>query len=145
MTDHANVESWIIDRLRAICLEFPEAHEQQAWVGTRWMIRSKNFAHVLVVDAGWPPACARAAGTEGPARVQTFRYIARMDAPLFARAPFFKPVWWPDIAGLVIDAGTDRDQVADLASGSYCRLAPKKPAALVDRPSGRQGSGGDDC
>ncbi len=145
MTDHANVESWIIDRLRAICLEFPEAHEQQAWVGTRWMIRSKNFAHVLVVDAGWPPACARAAGTEGPASVPTFRSSARLDAPRFARAPFFKPVWWPDIAGLVIDAGTDRDQVADLASGSYCRLAPKKPAALVDRPSGRQGSGGDDC
>lgn len=136
MTDHANVESWIVDRLRAICLEFPEAHEQQAWVGTRWMIRSKNFAHVLVVDAGWPPAYAGAAATEGPATVPTFRSSARRDAPRFARAPFFKPVWWPDIAGLVIDAGTDGDQVADLASGSYCRLAPKKLAARVDRPGG---------
>jgi hypothetical protein len=134
VTDHANVEPRIIDRLRAICLELPEAHEQQAWVGTRWMIRNKNFAHVLVIDAGWPPAYARAAGTKGQATVLTFRSGARLEAPKFSRAPFFKPVWWPDIAGMIINAGTDWDEVADLVTGSYCLLAPKKLAALVDRP-----------
>jgi hypothetical protein len=134
VTDHANVEPRIIGRLRAICLELPEAHEQQAWVGTRWMIRNKNFAHVLVIDAGWPPAYARAAGTKGQATVLTFRSSARLEAPKFSRAPFFKPVWWPDIAGMIINAGTDWDEVADLVTGSYCLLAPKKLAALVDRP-----------
>lgn len=136
MIDHANVEPWIVDRLRAICLEFPEADEERAWVGTRWMIRSKNFAHVLAIDAGWPPAYARAAGTDGRVTVLTFRSSARLEAPKFSRAPFFKPVWWPDIAGLVIDAGTDWDEVADLITGSYCLLAPKKLAALIDRPGG---------
>lgn len=136
MAHHANVEAWIIDRLRAICLEFPEVHEQQAGAGTRWMIRRKNFAHVLAIDAGWPPAYARAAGTQGPAAVLTFRSSARLQAPKFSRAPFFKPVWWPDIAGLAIDAGTDWEAVADLVAGSYCLLAPKKLAALVDRPGG---------
>lgn len=133
MSEHARVAPAIVDRLRAICLEFPEATEEQAWVGTRFMIRKRNFAHVLVIEGGWPPAYARAAGTDGPATVLTFRSSARLDAPRFSRAPFFKPVWWPDIAGLVIDAHTDWDDIADLVAGSYCRLAPKKLAGLVDR------------
>jgi hypothetical protein len=66
--------------------------------------------------------------------VLTFRSGARLEAPKFSRAPFFKPVWWPDIAGMIINAGTDWDEVADLITGSYCLLAPKKLAALVDRP-----------
>ena len=134
MADHANVAPWIVDRLRAICLELPEAHEQRAWVGTRWMIRDRNFAHVLVIDAGWPPAYARAAGTDGPATVLTFRSGARLEAPRFSRAPFFKPLWWPDIAGLFIDADTDWDEVGDFVTDSYCLLAPGKLAAQVDRP-----------
>lgn len=92
MTDHANVAPEIVDRLRAICLEFPEAHEEQAWLGTRRMIRKKNFAHVSFVDSGWPPAYARTAGTDGPATVLTFRSSARLGAPRFSRPPFFKPV-----------------------------------------------------
>ena len=136
MAEHAHVAPEIIDRLRAICLEFPEAHEEQAWVGTRWTIRRKNFAHVLAIDAGWPPAYARAAGSDGPVTVLTFRSSARLTAPGFSRLPFFKPVWWPDIAGLVIDARTDWDEVGDFVAASYCLLAPKRLASQVDRPAG---------
>jgi hypothetical protein len=56
-----------------MCLALPEACEEQAWVGTRWSIRKRNFAQVVAIDAGWPPAYARAASTEGPAIVLTFR------------------------------------------------------------------------
>ena len=41
--------------------------------GVRWCIRKKNFAHVLVVDGGWPPAYARAVGAPGPLCALTFR------------------------------------------------------------------------
>ncbi|MDR6843230.1 hypothetical protein [Pseudoxanthomonas sacheonensis] len=132
MTAHAAVPIAIVTRLRAICLELPEAYEERAWVGTRWMIRKKNFAHVLVIDSGWPPAYARAAKSEGPLTVLTFRSGARLEASRFSKAPFFKPVWWPDIAGLAIDAQTDWDEVADLLAGSYRLLAPKKLAAQVE-------------
>jgi hypothetical protein len=40
-------------------------------------------------------------------------------------------VWWPDIAGMAIDAETDWDEVSDLLAGSYCLLAPKKLAAQI--------------
>ena len=131
MTDHPAVPLAVLTRLRTICLELPETHEEQAWVGTRWMIRKKNFAHVLVIASGWPPAYARAAESDGPITVLTFRSGARLEASRFSRAPYFKPVWWPDIAGVVIDAGTDWDEVADLITGSYRLLAPKKLAAQI--------------
>ena len=59
--------------LREICGTLPEVVEQEAWVGTRWRIRTKTFAHVLVVDDGRPAAHARALGHDGPAVVLTFR------------------------------------------------------------------------
>ena len=31
---------------------FPEVVEEAAWVGTRWRVRTRTFAHTLVVDAG---------------------------------------------------------------------------------------------
>ena len=96
------------------------------------MIRKKNFAHALVVDSGWPPAYARAAASDGPIIALTFRSGARLEAARFSKAPFFKPVWWPDIAGMALNASTDWDNVADLLTESYRLLAPKKLATLID-------------
>lgn len=126
MSDHAAVPQAIVTRLRAICLELPETYEEQAWAGTRWMIRKKNFAHVLAIDSGWPPAYARAAKSDGPITILTFRSGARLEASRFSKPPFFKPVWWHDIAGLAVDPATDWDEVADLLTASYRLLAPKK-------------------
>jgi hypothetical protein len=128
-----NVPHEIVARLRLVCLDLPEAYEEPAWVGTRWMIAKKNFAHVLMIDAGWPPAYAKAAGSNGPLCVLTFRIsAAAAGAQRFERPPFFRPGWWVNIVGLVLDAHTDWDEVATLITGSYCVLAPKKLAALVD-------------
>jgi hypothetical protein len=126
---HAAVPDELVARLRLTCLDLPEAYEEEAWAGTRWMVRKKNFAHVLMIDRGWPPAYARAAGTAGPACVLTFRVAA--PALRFERSPFFRPVWFPDIAGLVIGPDTDWDEVATLVVGSHRLLAPRKLADLV--------------
>ena len=73
LVERRDVPPRIVNRLRSMCLALPEACEEQAWVGTRWSIRKRNFAQVVAIDAGWPPAYARAASTEGPAIVLTFR------------------------------------------------------------------------
>lgn len=136
MTGHAGVPPEIIARLGSICLGLPEVREEPAWTGTRWTIRKKNFAHVVMIDAGWPPAYARAAGSDGPVLVLTFRLPAhRLHARRFTRPPFFRPVWFPDIAGMTLGERVDWDEVADLLTESYCILAPKKLAGLVDRPA----------
>ena len=123
----------IVARLRVVCLELPEAKEESAWTGIRWCVRGKNFTHVLSIQAGWPPAYARAAGTAGPACVLTFRLPKEQcAAERFRRAPFFRPVWFPNIAGLCIDARTDWDEVDALVRASYRVLAPRKLADLVE-------------
>ena len=46
--------------------------------------------------------------------------------------PFFKPAWFPDIVGMVLDDTVDWSEVAELVTESYCMLAPKKLVDLVN-------------
>ena len=132
----AEVPAAIIARLRSICVALPDARQEEAWVGTRWRVRSKTFAHVLVVDDGWPPAYARAAGSDGPLIALTFRSSGpELEALRACGHPFFKPVWFPDIVGMVLDDEPDWVEVAELLTESYCVLAPPALAAMVDRPA----------
>jgi hypothetical protein len=136
MPDQIPVSDAVLARFRAACAHLPEIVEEPAWVGTRWRVRTKTFAPVLTISDGWPPAYAAAAGTDGPACVLTFR-ARGPELEVLSRAPkpFFKPVWFPDIVGLVIDDATDWDEVRELLTESYCALAPQKLVALVERPA----------
>jgi hypothetical protein len=137
VADLADVPPETVARLRGVCLALPEAYEEQAWVGIRWRVRKQTFAHVLVVDAGWPPAYARAARTDGPATVVMFRSSGpELDALRRTGHPFFAPVWRADEVGLVLDAGVEWDEVAELVTESYCLQAPRALRELVDRPRG---------
>ena len=128
----AEVPDGVLARLRAICTALPEVGEEPAWVGTRWRIRTRTFAHVLVVDEGRPQAHARALGHAGPACVLTFRSRGEELSVLeHAGPPFFSPVWFEDIVGLELDESTDWDEVAELCTESYCHLAPKTLVAQV--------------
>ena len=137
MERHAgDVAPEVLDRLRSVCLRLPEAHEEEAWVGTRWRVRTRTFAHVLVVDAGWPPAYARAAGSDGPITVLTFRSSgAELDQLRHRGRPFFAPPWRADEVGVVLDAGVEWEEIQQLVTESYCALAPKRLRDLVARPA----------
>lgn len=137
MSAYAEVPPAIVAELRSVCLGLPEAYEEEAWVGTRWRVRKKTFAHVVRIESGQPPAYARAAASDGPLTVVTFRSSGpELDALLHAGRPFFKPVWWTDIVGMALDDGSDWAEVTELVTESYCALAPQKLVALVDRPTG---------
>jgi YjbR len=131
------VPAEIVTELRAVCLGLPEAYEEQAWAGTRWRIRGRTFAHVLEIDAGWPPAYARAAGTDGPSCVLTFRSSGPELGVLRSTGhPFFAPPWRQDEVGMILGEDTDWEEVAELLTDSYCVLAPKRLSESVDRPTG---------
>lgn len=122
----------IVAKLRSACLGLPEANEEPAWVGVRWRIRKQTFAHVLMVNAGWPPAYARAAGSSGPICVMTFRSpLPELDAFAYTWEPFFRPGWFRDIVGMRLDAGTDWTEVTGLVRASYRHLAPKRLADQI--------------
>jgi hypothetical protein len=134
--DDADVPRPIVVKLRSVCLGLPEAYEEQAWVGIRWRIRKRTFAHVLAVESGSPRAYARAAGTSGSVVVLTFRSSGpELDALRHSGHPFFGTRWRADEVGMVIDDDVDWAEVGELVTESYCLLAPKKLVALVDRPT----------
>ena len=136
MTEYADVPPEIVGQLRSLCLGLPEAHEEQAWVGRRWRIRKRTFAHVLTVDPGSAPAPARAAAASGLVTVMTFRSSGpELEALTGSGHPFFRPGWGSNVVGMVLDAGVDWTEVAELVTESYCLLAPKKLVALIDRPT----------
>ncbi len=58
--------------------------------------------------------------------VVTFRTLDRQFDPVdFEAPPFFRPVWFPNIVGVVLDEAADWDQLAELLKVSYRVLAPK--------------------
>jgi hypothetical protein len=135
--DRAEVAPEIVASLRSICLGLPDVRQEEAWVGTRWRVRTKTFAHVLAIADGWPPAYARAASTDGPATALTFRSRGpELEALGAVGPPFFRPVWHPEAVGMVLTDEVDWDEIAELLTESYCTLAPPSLVSRVDRPSG---------
>jgi hypothetical protein len=137
MAAHPEVPVEIVDRLRSICGNLPEAEEQDAWTGTRWRVGNDTFAHVVMIADGWPPRYASAVGTGGPVVVLTFQASGdELEALHNVGHPFFSPGWRPGIVGLVLDDDVDWVEVAELLTESYCLLAPKRLVARVPRPPG---------
>ncbi len=127
----------ILERLRPICLGLPDAYEEPVWVGVRWRVRKKTFAHVATLEAGRTGAFKAAASPDRDNTVITFRAAAEeLDAIAHAGPPFFFAGWGRDVVGLVLDDDTDWDEVAELLTESFCVLAPQKLIARVDRPGG---------
>lgn len=86
-----------------------------------------------------PQSYARAVGSDGPLCVLTFRSsFAAFDPDAFTRPPFFRPRWFSDIAGLVLDGDTDWPEVAALVTGSWRALVPKRLAAQPDSSGARR-------
>ncbi len=113
-------------RLRELCLQLPDAYEERAWVGTRWMVRKRTFAHVLGVEVD----------DAVPVVVLSFRSAGQeLEVLRHAGDPFFVLGWGRDALGMVLDDDTDWDEVRELVTESFCVLAPKKLIAFVDRPT----------
>lgn len=132
MAESEDVAPYVVDRLRAVCLALPGVHEERAWVGLRWRIRGRTFAHVLVVQDGRPASYARAAAADTPVTVLTFHATGPdLLALTHAGPPFHKPPWSPTVVGMVLGPDTDWDEVTELLVDSYCVMAPKKLARSV--------------
>lgn len=120
------VPSDVEARVRALCLDLPEAYEERAWVGTRWMVRRRTFAQVLGVEDG-----------DGSQVVLAFRSQGdELEVLRHAGPPFLVLGWGRDALGLVLDDTTDWDEVQELVTESFCAMAPQKLVALVVRADG---------
>lgn len=112
-------------RLGEICLALPDAYEQRAWKGTRWMVRKKTFAHVLGLERDDEDSLVVLAFRSDGDELGVLRHAGH---------PFFTLGWGRTAIGMVIDDDTDWEEVGELVTDSFCVMAPKKLVALVDRP-----------
>lgn len=110
----------IIDRLRVICLGFPETEERETWGEATFRIRDKIFVIAGVGDDG-VVGCSLKAYAEQEA--------------LLARG---EPFYWPPYVGskrwigIHLDADTDWDEIAELVEDSYRSTAPKRVVRGLD-------------
>jgi predicted DNA-binding protein (MmcQ/YjbR family) len=129
--EYVDVDPEVLERLRERCLALPEAWEEQAWAGRRFLVRTRNFAHVFAL-------CDEHGGV---ATMLAFRSPEEERGALVAGGhPFFFLGWGRNAVGMVLDDDTDWDEVRELVTESYCELAPKKLVALVDRPGPDDGA-----
>ena len=125
MPDYLPVDPDVLAQLAERCLALPEAWDEPAWTGHRFLVRKKNFAHVFAMsdDDGEPTT------------ILAFRSPDdERDALLATGHPFFSLGWGRDAVGMVLDDDTDWDEVTEIVTESYCVLAPKKLVEQVDRP-----------
>lgn len=137
MAEGADVSPELIARLGSVCLDLPDAYEEDAWIGVRWRVRKKTFAHVFRAEQEWLAGFAPAlAERGGEVSVLTFRsQDPERDVLLRSGLPFFKVSWSAETIGMLLEGELDWKEIEELLTESYCLRAPKKLVALVNRPA----------
>ncbi len=108
-------------RLRAICLDLPDAQEKEAWGDPTWRIRNRIFAMEKRGDGRISVWCKAA---EGGQDVLVSAAPERFFVP-----PYVGHKGW---VGARLDASPDWEEVTAVIRQSYRLIAPKRLAALVE-------------
>lgn len=133
MPEYEDVPSWILDGLRPICAGLPQAYEELAWVGVRWRVRKRTFAHVRPVPADQLPVSGRAAESNGVANLIQFRAAGEEFHVLTSMGfPFSRAGWGTDVVNMVFTPTVDWSEVRELITESYRVLAPVSLVRLLE-------------
>lgn len=135
MSSPGDVPPEILNRLRPICRQLPESYEEPAWIGVRWRIRTRTFAHVYTPDTHRSPVYAPyVTGGQEPV-VMTFRVPADDLLGLAAGGfPFLRAGWGHNVVATVLGDHSDWTELSELITDSYREMAPKFLAARVSLP-----------
>lgn len=112
-----------VERVAQVMARLPQTHEEDAWTGVRWRVRHATIAHLF----GGEDQRFRIVFRGEPDEVIAFENLGE---------PYFRAGWGSNVIGLVIDAQTDWQDLAELLVASYCLQAPAKLAADV-MPAGQ--------
>ena len=109
-----------LERVRALCLALPEAHEQEAWGEPTFRVRNKLFA--MFADA----STHHGKGIDGLWIKSTYvnqDLLVRADADRFFVPPYVGPSGW---VGVRLSGDPDWEVIADLLRDGWRLVAPKK-------------------
>ena len=126
----------LLGEIRAICLGFPEAVEQETWEQPTFRVRSKIFAIVGEVDPADEDRASMVDRGGSPALIRISMKTPPGDQELLLAEgePFFFPPYvgsrgW---IGIVVGETTDFSEIAELIEDSYRMTAPKRLLAELD-------------
>lgn len=114
-------EDWVT-RIDAVLGALPRVQQEPAWVGTRWRVGQATVAHVF----GGEDQRFRITFRAEPDEVMAFAHLGE---------PYFTLSWSSNGVGMLLDEGTDWDELGELLTDSYCLQAPAHLATRVDRPA----------
>ncbi len=109
------------ERLRQICLAFPEAQERETWGNPTFRVRERIFALARRGDG------RVSVWFKAPEGSQTILVGAAPDR--FFAPPYLGPKGW---VAMRLDPEPDWGEVARLVTRSYRLIAPKRLARLLE-------------
>lgn len=131
MTDQhprITIDYAIMEALREICLEYPQAAEAEAFGTPTFQINRKNFAMVNKMDHRMSIWCKAPAGAQ--------EAYVRSEPEHYFRPPYLGPKGWIG-AWVSPETSPDWEAIADIIDDSYRLVAPKRLVKLLpDVPSG---------
>lgn len=111
----------MVQRIGKVLTALPECRGEAAWVGIRWRVRGATVAHVF----GGEDQLFRVTFRAEPDEVMALQHLGD---------PYFRAGWGRNVVGLLLDDGTDWEELQELLTDSYCLQAPRHLAELVQRP-----------
>lgn len=111
-----------LDKLRAICLAFPEASEQGGVGDPSFKVRDKIFAMQHRIDGRMSMWCKAPPGAQS--------VLVGSDSKRFFVPPYVGHHGW---IGVWLDIEVDWDEIADLVKESYRMTVPKRLRMLIDQ------------
>ena len=122
MSELPGLSAEIHEKVRAVCLAFPEATEKKTWGHPTFRVRDKIFASLGVAE-------------EDDLPVMTMKAAPGEQESLLAEGhPFFYPKYvgskgW---IGIVLTDDTDWAEIDELVEESFRVIAPKRLVARLD-------------
>jgi predicted DNA-binding protein (MmcQ/YjbR family) len=115
-----------LDRLREVCLSFPESHEVEAWGEPTFRVKNKVFAMYASPEthhgAGRPGVWIKSAHV-------TQDMLVRAQPDRYFSPPYVGPKGW---TGAYLDKKPDWDVIADLVRDAYLLTVPKRMKAALE-------------
>ncbi len=115
-----------LDRLRALCLALPEAHEVEAWSEPTFRVRGKMFAMYASANthhgAGRPGVWCKSISVTQDA-------LVRAEPARYFVPPYVGPKGW---VGVYLDRRPRWPVLEDLITDAWRATAPKRIAAQRD-------------
>jgi hypothetical protein len=115
----------MVRRIRRVLTALPECREEEAWVGTQWLVANGSQRATVAHVFGGEDQLFRVTFRADPDEVMALQHLG---------APYFRAGWGRNVVGLLLDDDTDWEELAELLTDSYCLQAPRELAAQVSRP-----------